>query len=64
MQLLYPFSHDDTYNLSDMWHVSDPNVMNEMQTGDLRSEFVNLVSFKCERYFIIFTIFFQQFCEK
>lgn len=47
-----------------MWDVSDPDVMNDMQACDLRSEFVNLVSFECERYFIIFTIFFQQFCEK
>lgn len=53
-----------TKHLSNEWEVSDPNVMNDMQTCDLRSESVNLVSFKCEKYFIIFTIFFQQLCEK
>lgn len=48
-------------NLSNMWGVSDLNVMNDMQTCDLRSECVNLVSFECVKYFIIF---FQKLCEK
>lgn len=34
-----------------MWDVSDPYVMNDMQTCDLRSEFVTLVSSECEKYF-------------
>lgn len=29
---------------------SDLNVMNDMQTCDLRSELINFVSFECEKY--------------
>lgn len=46
------------------WDVSDPTVMKDMQTGDLRSKSAHLFSFECGKYLISFTIFFQQFCEK
>lgn len=38
--------------------------MNDMQTRDLRSESVNLVSFECEKYFITPAVLLQQRCEK
>lgn len=51
-------------NLSIEWEVSDTHVMNDMQTCDLRSESVNLVSFECEKYFITPAVLLQQRCEK
>ena len=58
---IFPLRTPKTLQTQD---VSDPTVMNDMQTGDLRSKFVHLVSFECGKYFISFTISFQQFREK
>lgn len=43
---------------------SDLNVMNDMQMCDLRSEFINFVSFEHEKYLIIYVLFSPQLCEK